>query len=1061
MVLSKPRYCACVAIAFLILSLTVRHALGVTKTWNDGNGNWSTSGNWTPSGVPGAGDVVNVTVSDPFLSRTITYDYTGTAITLNSLSVDNVGAGTPTLSMAANVLTSSGNESIGNAGRGAINQSGGTNTVTGSAGVVLGNAAGAIGTYNLNGSGGLNTGGTINVGQSGTGTFSQTGGIATASGGLAVGFNASGNGTYTLSSSGTLNGGAMSVQGIGEVIGYFGVGSFNQNGGLNIIYGNSLNIGNASGSLGTYSMTNGALAVHNYEYVGYDATGNVSQSGGTFTQSGGTHTIYDFYPLSIGANSGSKGSYTLSGTGTLVTNGAEFVGGFGAGTFTQTGGSNTASGPVAELDVGTSPGSVGTYALSGGTLTMPIEFVGANGTGTFNQTGGTNTITEGNNGLIIAGSGLAVGTYNLSAGTTSIVGSTFVGGSFGANGGKGILNVSGSGVMTIGGALTVYNTPNSAINLSGGAINTAALNFNGTPSLFHWTGGTINLTSNVTWDSAAAGTTTSGAFGSSLALASGQTLTASGNETLGGTGAFALTLNSGSTHNVTGNLTISSLGTISQNSGSTLNATTITQAGGTVNGTLQNQGNFVYQSGLFNGRLLNQGTVSLGTAFTAGNGLENDTTMTVGIGQTVTLNGAGLDNHGLLFLNGGTLNISSFNNSGTFKFLDGTLGINQAGASIGLPFLTGSTTTINVNANNVSLGNSGVFTGFNHQGVLNVFGNTVTLNSAGYAKLGVLTSLDGGTINAPNGVALGSGSNLQASGSVNTRVAGELGSVIQATGALALGDAASPAGYSNSGELRTQQFTVTLNSSAPVGLGNLTMLGAGANPGVLAASNGFIVDFDGAVTGYGTIDSINTLAKHATVNGTVHGNSPGQPITFSGYIKGTGSFNNVNFTGTYSPGLSPAIASVGNISLAGTSTLVMEIGGTDIGSQYDAILSDGSISLGGTLAVSFINGFNPVAGNSFNLFDWANVIGTFSTLQLPALGSGLSWNTSELYTSGVLGVTLTGDYSDNGTVDAADYVVWRKGFGATYTQNDYDAWRAHFGQTAGSGSRCHGECRCP
>ena len=48
-------------------------------------------------------------------------------------------------------------------------------------------------------------------------------------------------------------------------------------------------------------------------------------------------------------------------------------------------------------------------------------------------------------------------------------------------------------------------------------------------------------------------------------------------------------------------------------------------------------------------------------------------------------------------------------------------------------------------------------------------------------------------------------------------------------------------------------------------------------------------------------------------------------------------------------------------------------------------------------------------------------------------------------------VPLAGDYNGNGVVDAGDYVVWRKGLGTTYTQADYDIWRAHFGQTAGSG----------
>jgi hypothetical protein len=43
---------------------------------------------------------------------------------------------------------------------------------------------------------------------------------------------------------------------------------------------------------------------------------------------------------------------------------------------------------------------------------------------------------------------------------------------------------------------------------------------------------------------------------------------------------------------------------------------------------------------------------------------------------------------------------------------------------------------------------------------------------------------------------------------------------------------------------------------------------------------------------------------------------------------------------------------------------------------------------------------------------------------------------------------LTGDFNTDGTVDAADYVVWRNGLGTTHTQSDNDAWRANFGRTA-------------
>jgi hypothetical protein len=41
---------------------------------------------------------------------------------------------------------------------------------------------------------------------------------------------------------------------------------------------------------------------------------------------------------------------------------------------------------------------------------------------------------------------------------------------------------------------------------------------------------------------------------------------------------------------------------------------------------------------------------------------------------------------------------------------------------------------------------------------------------------------------------------------------------------------------------------------------------------------------------------------------------------------------------------------------------------------------------------------------------------------------------------------LPGDFNGDGLVDAADYVVWRRG-GAAYTPSDYITWRTHFGQT--------------
>jgi hypothetical protein len=47
---------------------------------------------------------------------------------------------------------------------------------------------------------------------------------------------------------------------------------------------------------------------------------------------------------------------------------------------------------------------------------------------------------------------------------------------------------------------------------------------------------------------------------------------------------------------------------------------------------------------------------------------------------------------------------------------------------------------------------------------------------------------------------------------------------------------------------------------------------------------------------------------------------------------------------------------------------------------------------------------------------------------------------------------LPGDFNNDGSVDAADYAVWRKGLGGVFDEEDYIAWRTNFGVTMGGGS---------
>ena len=122
--------------------------------------------------------------------------------------------------------------------------------------------------------------------------------------------------------------------------------------------------------------------------------------------------------------------------------------------------------------------------------------------------------------------------------------------------------------------------------------------------------------------------------------------------------------------------------------------------------------------------------------------------------------------------------------------------------------------------------------------------------------------------------------------------------------------------------------------------------------------------------------------------------------------------------------------------------------------QYDHVAVAGQLVLATlqVLKINLNNGFNITSGQAFDVLDWGSRSGTFSAIELPALAGGLAWNTSQLYTAGVLSVGLPGDFNANGMVDAADYVVWRKGLGTIYTQNDYNVWRTNFGQPGGSGA---------
>jgi len=515
------------------------HAVTTQIVIRAASGNWSAAGSWNPGIVPAAGDAVYLAFSDG-VNRNITYDYTGPAATLYSLSIDltnATGAATTQFSMSANNLTVSAFEQVGNRGVATFNQSGGNNTINGQVGLGLGEQSGSTGMYLLGGTGSLSvTAGNELVGVSGTGIFNQSGGSNTVVGGLDLGYQTGGSGAYTLSGTGALSVTAAAGA-AGETIGYNGSGTFTQTGGTNTATG-VFYLGYQTGSSGTYTLSStGSLSNTGNEYVGYNGIGNFNQSGGTntiaggnslligqnsgstgnyalsasgsvsdsgsgiggeyvgynstgaFTQTGGTNTISGAFSLLIGMFTGSNGTYALGGAGTLPVGGGEYVGYESTGTFNQSGGTNTLT-SGSSLLVGGFSGSNGTYALSGaGTLSdNGGEYVGYSSLGTFNQTGGTNTITGGNSLFIAAFSG-STGTYTLGGGAATVTGNAYVGGSGSSTGGTGTLTVN-SGQLKITGTLEIYS--GGTANFNGGTSTIGGLLINN--------GGIVNVNGSLVID---------------------------------------------------------------------------------------------------------------------------------------------------------------------------------------------------------------------------------------------------------------------------------------------------------------------------------------------------------------------------------------------------------------------------------------------------------------------------------------------------------------------------------------------------------------------------------
>lgn len=298
-------------------------------------------------------------------------------------------------------------------------------------------------------------------------------------------------------------------------------------------------------------------------------------------------------------------------------------------------------------------------------------------------------------------------------------------------------------------------------------------------------------------------------------------------------------------------------------------------------------------------------------------------------------------------------------------------------------------------------------------------------------------------------------------GPVSVGVGGEIGAVIgqslQFTGALtnagqieAIGTEFTPA------DMRFDALVTNTASTGVILSRNAAMRfnGGLTNNGALAVSFG-TSDMFGDITNNaaGSIvlsgGSNTTFYDDITNNGNIIVAASG-PVSstavFFGAVSGSGSITgggSVFLHGDLRPGNSPAAVNHDvNLFLMSTATTQIELGGTTPGNapgNHDQINNLKSTTLGGTLDIQLINGFDPEQGDTFDIFNLASSTGTFADFLLPLLDSGLGWHLGKLYTDGELHVELEGDLNLDGFVGVEDLDLLLANWGNSALAFDYAA----------------------
>jgi fibronectin-binding autotransporter adhesin len=561
--------------------------------------------------------------------------------------------------------------------------------------------------------------------------------------------------------------------------------------------------------------------------------------------------------------------------------------------------------------------------------------------GNISQSGGSRTLTLSANG----------GTTTINAGLT-----------------MGAVSQSGNSALSFGSAATI-NVGSYTANAG-----TGALNF-GTSTVSSLTSLTTSRTTNL-------------GKADQLAATTAVTVNTSGTLNLGGFAqqAGALTLAGGTVSNGTVTATAYDLrsGTLSAVAAGSANFAKTTASTVTIS---SNNSSYTGDTVIDGGILTVTHSNALGT--------NGSVTVNAGSGNNLYLGASGIDISRPLTINGGggigigALYYNQTTGTATYSGAISVTGVTQAGGHFGSAGTGGTLDLTGAITHTAALP---------ADRIINIRSGSVQLSATGstYSELrlseGLLTL---GVANAiPNSAVLRVGDNSNASNSSTFDLNGfdqELAGISRNN----FGSGASSTVTNSSATAATLTLDTAVSSTyAGLVTGNLSLVKQGGADFTLGTGThgftGTTTVEDGRLAVNGNIStSLVTVKDGGTLGGT--GTLGGATLVESG--------------GTIAPGNSPGSLTIDdNLTLDLGSILSMEIDGI-LSGEFDRLVVNGDLTANATLMLVLGGLYTPASGHSFDLLDWTGTFaGSPDFNSLPALGGGLTWDTSTFTSDGVISI---------------------------------------------------------